>query len=116
MTALYGDYVATFAEVLKDIQATGRDGRAMTVDAGIAEVHRLMRGIVHSPNKIMMIGNGGSAEIAGHLAIDFAKNGGIRAVTFNDASSLTCLGNDLGYDQVFAKQVEMQGLGGDILI
>ena len=63
-----------------------------------------------------MIGNGGSAGIAGHMAIDFAKNGGVRSVTFNDASSLTCLGNDLGYDQVFAKQVEMQGLPGDILI
>jgi D-sedoheptulose 7-phosphate isomerase len=64
----------------------------------------------------MFIGNGGSAGIAGHMAIDFAKNGGIRAVTFNDASSLTCLANDLGYDQVFAKQVEMQALPGDILI
>src|SRR3954462_1938731 len=50
------------------------------------------------------------------MAIDYAKNGGVRSVTFNDASSLTCLGNDLGYDQVFAKQVEMQGLKGDVLI
>src|SRR3954462_10643746 len=50
------------------------------------------------------------------MAIDYAKNGGVRSVTFNDASSLTCLGNDLGYDQVFSKQVEMQGLPGDVLI
>jgi D-sedoheptulose 7-phosphate isomerase len=65
---------------------------------------------------VMFVGNGGSAGIAGHLAIDFAKNGGVRAVTFNDPSSLTCLGNDLGYDQVFAKQVEMQAIAGDVLI
>jgi D-sedoheptulose 7-phosphate isomerase len=64
----------------------------------------------------MFVGNGGSAGIAGHLAIDFAKNGGVRAVTFNDPSSLTCLGNDLGYDQVFAKQIEMQAFAGDVLI
>ena len=62
----------------------------------------------------MFVGNGGSAGIAGHLAIDFAKNGGVRAVTFNDASSLTCLGNDLGYEQIFAKQVEMQAFAGDV--
>ena len=64
----------------------------------------------------MLIGNGGSAGIAGHMAIDFAKNGGVRAITFNDASSLTCLGNDMGYDQVFAQQIKMQGLSGDVLI
>ena len=57
-------------------------------------------------NKIMFIGNGGSAGIASHLAIDFSKNGGLRAMAFNDPSALTCLGNDLGYENVFAKQIE----------
>ena len=75
-----------------------------------------MRRVARGTGKVMFVGNGGSAGIAGHLAIDFAKNGGVRAVTFNDASSLTCLGNDLGYDQVFAKQVEMQGFAGDVLV
>jgi D-sedoheptulose 7-phosphate isomerase len=76
----------------------------------------MLNGISNGPNKVMFVGNGGSAGIAGHMAIDFAKNGGVRSLTFNDASSLTCLGNDLGYDQVFAKQVDMQGLPGDVLI
>ena len=40
-------------------------------------------------NKIMFIGNGGSAGIASHLAIDYAKNGGLRATAFNDAAALT---------------------------
>ena len=64
----------------------------------------------------MFVGNGGSAGIASHLAIDFSKNGGMRAMAFNDPSALTCLGNDLGYENVFAKQIEFHGRAGDLLI
>jgi D-sedoheptulose 7-phosphate isomerase len=64
----------------------------------------------------MIIGNGGSAGIAGHIAIDLLKNAGIPAMTFNDASSLTCLGNDLGYDAVFQKPVEVHARPDDVLI
>ena len=67
-------------------------------------------------NKIMFIGNGGSAGIASHLAIDFSKNGGLRSLAFNDASALTCLGNDLGYDNVFAKQLDFHAAPGDLLV
>ena len=67
-------------------------------------------------NKIIFIGNGGSAGIASHLAIDFSKNGGLRSLAFNDPSALTCLGNDLGYENVFAKQLEFHARPGDLLI
>jgi len=56
--------------------------------------------------RVIFVGNGGSAAIASHCAIDWTKNGGIRSVAFNDAAALTCWGNDAGYDQVFAKQIE----------
>jgi D-sedoheptulose 7-phosphate isomerase len=116
MSNSYADYVQTFFDTLKSVAVTDRQGAALAVDAGIARVHDSMRRVARGTGKVMFVGNGGSAGIAGHLAIDFAKNGGVRAVTFNDASSLTCLGNDLGYDQVFAKQVEMQAFAGDVLI
>jgi len=116
MAARYDDYIETLSSAIRAVEATSSDGTGLTVDAAIEQIHRILRGILNGPNKVMFVGNGGSAGIAGHMAIDFAKNGGVRAITFNDASSLTCLGNDLGYDQVFAKQVEMQGLGGDVLI
>ncbi len=116
MSNSFADYVKTFFEALAATVATDRQGNALSVDAGIAGVHDIMRRIARGTGKVMFVGNGGSAGIAGHLAIDFAKNGGVRSVTFNDASSLTCLGNDLGYDQVFAKQIEMQAFAGDVLI
>lgn len=116
MSHSFADYMQSFVEALKTITVTDGAGGVLTIDAGIARVHEMMRKIARGTGKAMFVGNGGSAGIAGHLAIDFAKNGGVRAVTFNDASSLTCLGNDLGYEQVFAKQVEMQGFPGDVLI
>ena len=67
-------------------------------------------------NKLMFIGNGGSSTIASHMAEDYTKAGGIRTLAFNDPAFLTCLGNDLGFDQVFAKQIEMFAQPGDMLV
>ena len=67
-------------------------------------------------NKLMFIGNGGSAGIASHSATDYSKNGNLRSMAFNDGSMLTCLGNDYGYEHVFAKQIEFHGRDGDLLI
>ena len=65
---------------------------------------------------VFFIGNGGSAAISSHLAIDYLKNGGLRTMALNDAPTLTALGNDLGYDQVFAKQLDMHADPGDLVI
>ena len=75
-----------------------------------------MRATHDTGNKLMFIGNGGSAGIASHMAIDYSKNGGIRSLAFNDGAALTCIGNDLGYDNVFAKQVDLHARPGDLLV
>ena len=64
----------------------------------------------------MFIGNGGSAGIASHLAIDYSKNGSLPAMAFNDSSAITCLSNDYGFEYVFAKQIEFHARKGDVLI
>jgi len=66
--------------------------------------------------KIIIIGNGGSASIANHFALDLWKNAGIKAITFSESSLLTCISNDFGYEQVFEKPIEMFAEKGDILI
>jgi D-sedoheptulose 7-phosphate isomerase len=63
----------------------------------------------------MFIGNGGSAAIASHMAIDFSKNAGLPAICFNDAAALTCLGNDFGYEEVFARQITFHAREGSVL-
>jgi len=116
MSSLFSAYVEALYQTVSTACVNVAGKGDVSMDEGMALVKDAMVRVVRGPNKVMFIGNGGSAGIAGHMAIDFTKNGGVRSLTFNDASSLTCLGNDLGYDQVFAKQVEMHGVNGDILI
>lgn len=77
---------------------------------------------LRSGGKVMFCGNGGSAADSQHLAAelvgrqnyDRAPAAGL-ALTV-DSSALTALGNDYGYESVFARQVEALGRAGDILI
>jgi len=72
---------------------------------------------------IFLAGNGGSAANANHLATDLiygANAGGkgtfrVHALSANP-SVLTCLGNDVGYENVFAKQLEALAQEGDLLL
>lgn len=109
-------YFDSFAALLHGAQASAADGGAIPISDAFAEIASRARQAHDAGNKLMFIGNGGSAGIASHMAIDYSKNGGLRSLAFNDGAALTCLGNDFGYDQVFAKQVEMHGHSGDVLV
>jgi D-sedoheptulose 7-phosphate isomerase len=65
--------------------------------------------------KLIFIGNGGSAAIASHMAADFQKNGGMKSMCFNDAASLTCISNDIGYHDVFRLPLQKHATVGDVL-
>ncbi len=66
--------------------------------------------------KTMIMGNGGSASIASHVAVDFSKNAKIRMVNFNEADLITCLANDYGYEHWMTKAIELYGDDGDQVI
>jgi D-sedoheptulose 7-phosphate isomerase len=109
-------YIDTLAALLRDTEVTGRDRAPVPLDDGIGWMRQAARETHGRGNKIMFIGNGGSAGIASHLAIDFSKNGGLRAMAFNDAAALTCLANDLGYENVFSEQIALHARAGDLLV
>jgi D-sedoheptulose 7-phosphate isomerase len=109
-------YFNTLAGLLRDAEVTGAGKRKIALSEGCEWFRRAAHAAHDAGNKIMFVGNGGSAGICSHLAIDFSKNGGLRAMAFNDPSALTCLGNDLGYENVFASQVEFHGRAGDLLV
>ena len=67
-------------------------------------------------NKIILIGNGGSAAMASHVAVDFTKTCGLRAINFNEADLITCLANDYGYELWAAKALEFYADEGDLII
>lgn len=109
-------YLAEVYRLGSSTSAQDRHGAPVPLAAAIEDtVSRSLRA-TSTDGRVLFVGNGGSAAIASHMAIDFSKNGGIRALSFNDGAALTCLGNDLGYERIFAAQIEMHGRPGDLLM
>lgn len=77
---------------------------------------------IQNGNKILFFGNGGSAADAQHLATELAvryisNRAPIAALALTtDTSSLTAIGNDMGFDHIFARQIDAIGKQGDIAI
>ena len=73
-------------------------------------------------NKTLIAGNGGSAADAQHLAGEFVSKfyfdrPGLSSIALTtDTSILTAVGNDYGYDQIFARQIQANGAKGDVFI
>ncbi|EAI4691090.1 D-sedoheptulose 7-phosphate isomerase [Campylobacter jejuni] len=73
-------------------------------------------------NKTLLAGNGGSAADAQHIAGEFVSRfyfdrPGIASIALStDTSILTAIGNDYGYENLFARQVQAQGVKGDVFI
>ena len=57
----------------------------------------------HNNKKVIISGNGGSAAIASHVAVDLTKQGGIRTINFNEPDLITCFANDYGYEHWLSK-------------
>lgn len=116
MTDTITQYFDTLAALLKESVITDKEGAVIPHLSAYSRAIQVIEHAHAAGNKVMFIGNGGSAGIASHQAIDYLKNGGIRAMAFNDPAALTCLGNDLGYENVFSKQIDMHARKGDVLI
>ena len=69
-----------------------------------------------SGKKIILVGNGGSAAMASHVAVDFTKAAGIRAINFNEADLITCFANDYGYEHWVVKALDAYADLGDVVI
>lgn len=91
---------------------------------GLAQVDKVVDAVhatVQRGGLLMACGNGGSMCDAMHFAEEwtgrFRKDRrAIGAVAFSDPSQLTCIANDFGYDEVFARSVEAYGRAGDLLV
>lgn len=66
--------------------------------------------------KIVLIGNGASASIASHAALDLSKQAGIRSLTFNDATLITALVNDISRENWLIKACDIYIDGNDLVI
>ena len=97
----------------------------------IQELSKELKNCWKNSKNVFICGNGGSAGNAMHIANDFhygigcSKNGkgkkssipGLRMIALpSNPSIITCLGNDIGYENIYSHQLEVLGNSGDILI
>ena len=87
-----------------------------------AEIAWLIIRCLRAGGKVIFLGNGGSAQDAGHLAAELTgrfafDRPGLSALSLPDATAaMTAIGNDYGYDEVFARQVLAVGRPDDVVI
>ncbi|HMJ86449.1 MAG TPA: SIS domain-containing protein [Vicinamibacterales bacterium] len=110
------DYFGAVSQGLSAMVVTVHGGRELPVADGVRQWVSMTRATQQRDAHLYIIGNGGSAGMASHMAADAAKNGRLRALAFNDPSLLTATGNDLAYDQVFSLPLERLARSGDLLI
>jgi D-sedoheptulose 7-phosphate isomerase len=105
---------SSFASVIDSLVVTSADLNSASPDTALEDiVDALDRNRAAS---VFVIGNGGSAAVAAHIVNDFVNMGKLRALTLHDPSVLTCLANDYGYENAYARMVTTLARKGDMLI
>jgi D-sedoheptulose 7-phosphate isomerase len=104
------------ARLLAEMRVTDGAGAALTVDDATRAVVAAILDAGARARKVILIGNGGSASIAGHMEMDLCNAVGVRAVVFNDPPVLTALSNDHGFESAFERMVRLWAEPGDCLI
>ncbi len=110
------------AELSRAAAVLDAAARDQALQATLVRAARATAEALKSGGKLMVAGNGGSAADAQHLAAEFVSRlvedrPAMRAVALTtDTSILTAIGNDYGYDRVFARQIEAIGQRGDVFM
>lgn len=107
-----------FTEAKNSLETFLADEKNFTA---IADAGKLMVTAIANGNKIFSCGNGGSMCDAMHFAEEltgrFRNNRkAIAAISISDASHITCVGNDYGFEFIFSRYLEALGNKGDVLL
>ncbi len=94
----------------------------VALESTIQSLGEMLVSCLKRGGKILLCGNGGSAADAQHIAAELvgrfahARRGLPAIALTTDSSALTSIGNDFGFEQIFARQVEALAQAGDVLI
>ena len=109
-------YLEKIKELLDMIQITDISCKSYNYNTGLNEIVGMIYECKKNKRMLYICGNGGSAGIAQHMTADYFKNGGLRTYNMFGGATITCLSNDLAYEDVFSKQLELLVNKDDLLI
>lgn len=105
-----------FEDLIGRARFTDGSGRVFEREEGMRRALELFRRARSERRAVYFVGNGGSAAIASHAVTDFANVARLKAVTLHEPSLLTCLANDYGYENAFARALETRFERDDLLV
>lgn len=111
-----GGRVENFKQVISETKCSGVSGDNISIEHA---TDLAMRWLLHQreyKNSIYIIGNGGSAAVASHAQIDFLNVAKLKAQVLHESSTITCMANDYGYENAFARILETMLSKNDLLI
>jgi len=88
----------------------------LSFEREILKTSKLFKECSLSKNKVIVLGNGGSASIASHVSVDLTKNAKIRSVNFNEADLITCFANDFGHENWMKEALRMYCDNNDVVV
>lgn len=113
-------------ELIRQAEEAGELRKATVEQLGhkMLELSGVMSGVIGSGGKILIAGNGGSASMSSHFAAEMVvrltsgrNREALPALALTaDMAVITAAGNDFGFENIFARQVEALGHRGDMLI
>jgi D-sedoheptulose 7-phosphate isomerase len=113
---------AAFLRAETDEHRSAFEATVLAVAQPFGRILHICEASVRGGGKLLLFGNGGSASDAQHLAAELvirykADRPAIPAIALTtDTSALTACGNDLGFDAIFARQVEALARTGDVVL
>jgi D-sedoheptulose 7-phosphate isomerase len=110
------------AHMALSLAALERATQDSNLDAAARDIAAAIVAALRTGNKLLIIGNGGSAADAQHIAAEIVgrykrdRSAYAAIALTTDTSALTSIANDYGFEQVFARQVAGLGQRGDVLL
>lgn len=116
MTIPWLQHADILCDCLKSLVATNKSGAILEADPALVAWEQVTVACREAQRSVYLIGNGASASMASHFAADLCKNAHLRTEVFTDLAQVTAMGNDLGYDQIFAEPLRFRMDEGDMLV
>ena len=109
-------YASAVDSAMAATEVTKAQGVAVPAGEGLDLAVEMVRRIRAAGGTLFFCGNGASSAMAGHMALDWLKAGGMKAISFNDSAVLTAVANDTGYENTFSLPISRLGSDRDLLV
>ena len=112
----YSDYVSALYDAMQSVIFTDKHRTVRDINEGLEVLCELSEKIKKNKKKQYLCGNGASASICNHMALDWSKNGGVKTNSFSDSALFTAVVNDLGAENIFSSPLAFYADKGDLLV